>query len=37
VAHAKVLVVLLDYWSVWLGGQYAAAHRDAYVAAAKTM
>jgi lysophospholipase L1-like esterase len=28
-------VVLLDYWSVWLGGQYAAAHGDAYVAAAK--
>ena len=33
----KVLVVLLDYWSIWLGGQYAAAHGDAYVAAAKTM
>jgi acyl-CoA thioesterase I len=31
----KVLVVLLDYWSVWLGGQYAAAKGAAYVAAAK--
>jgi len=30
----KVLVVLLDYWSVWLGGQYAAAQGDAYVSAA---
>jgi lysophospholipase L1-like esterase len=27
-------VVLLDYWSVWLGGSYAAAHGDAYVKAA---
>ena len=26
----KVLVVLLDYWSVWLGGQYAAAQGAAY-------
>jgi lysophospholipase L1-like esterase len=32
-----VLVVLLDYWSVWLGGTYAAAHGEAYVDAAKTM
>ena len=30
----KVLVVLLDYWSVWLGGQYAAEQGDAYVDAA---
>ena len=30
----QVLVILLDYWSVWLGGQYAAAQGDAYVAAA---
>lgn len=30
-------IVLLDYWSIWLGGQYAAAHGDAYVAAATTM
>ncbi|WP_076262678.1 SGNH/GDSL hydrolase family protein [Intrasporangium flavum] len=29
-----VLVVLLDYWSVWLGGQYATAQGEAYVAAA---
>jgi acyl-CoA thioesterase I len=28
------LVVLLDYWSVWLGGQYAAAKGPPYVAAA---
>jgi lysophospholipase L1-like esterase len=31
----KVLVVLLDYWSVWLGGRYAAAKGPAYVAAAE--
>jgi lysophospholipase L1-like esterase len=35
-AH-KVLVVLLDYWSVWLGGQYATAKGDAYVDAAATV
>ena len=29
--HA-VLVVLLDYWSVWLGGAYAAEQGEAYVA-----
>ena len=34
-AGHKVLVVLLDYWSVWLGGQYAAAQGEAYVAAAE--
>jgi lysophospholipase L1-like esterase len=34
VAKHKPLVVLLDYWSVWLGGQYAAAHGEAYVDAA---
>ena len=33
----KVLVVLLDYWSVWLGGQYAAAKGEAYVHAAEAM
>src|SRR5262249_4065570 len=33
----KVLIVLLDYWSVWLGGQYAAAQGEAYVAAAEEM
>jgi lysophospholipase L1-like esterase len=36
-AGHKVLVVLLDYWSVWLGGKYAAAHGDEYVKAAATM
>jgi lysophospholipase L1-like esterase len=36
-ADHKVLVVLLDYWSVWLGGQYAAEKGDAYVAAAEEM
>ena len=29
-----VVVVLLDYWSVWLGGKYAAAQGEAYVNAA---
>jgi acyl-CoA thioesterase-1 len=33
-AGHQVLVVLLDYWSVWLGGQYATAQGDAYVTAA---
>ena len=33
-AGHKTLIVLLDYWSVWLGGQYAAAKGDAYVNAA---
>jgi lysophospholipase L1-like esterase len=31
------LVVLLDYWSVWLGGKYAAAKGRAYVDAAEEM
>lgn len=31
----KPLVVLLDYWSVWLGGKYAAANGEAYVTAAE--
>jgi lysophospholipase L1-like esterase len=31
------LVVLLDYWSVWLGGKYAEAHGPAYVDAAEEM
>jgi lysophospholipase L1-like esterase len=30
----KVAIVLLDYWSVWLGGQYAQAQGQAYVDAA---
>jgi len=34
-AGRKQLVVLLDYWSVWLGGKYAAAKGEAYVAAAE--
>jgi lysophospholipase L1-like esterase len=33
----KVDVVLLDYWSIWLGGRYAAAKGSAYVTAAKEM
>jgi acyl-CoA thioesterase I len=33
----KALVVLIDYWSVWLGGEYAAAKGEAYVAAAEEM
>jgi lysophospholipase L1-like esterase len=36
-AGPSALVVLLDYWSVWLGGQYAAAKGDAYVNAAEEM
>jgi lysophospholipase L1-like esterase len=36
-AGHKPLVVLLDYWSVWLGGKYAAAKGDAYVNAAEQM
>ena len=33
----KALVVLLDYWSIWLGGKYAAEKGDAYVNAAREM
>ena len=33
----KALVVLLDYWSVWLGGKYATANGEAYVDAAATV
>jgi lysophospholipase L1-like esterase len=33
----KLVVVLLDYWSVWLGGQYAVAQGPAYASAAKQM
>ncbi len=33
----RPLIVLLDYWSVWLGGKYAAAKGDAYVNAADSM
>jgi acyl-CoA thioesterase I len=30
-AGHRVVVVLLDYWNVWLGGKYAAAKGQAYV------
>jgi lysophospholipase L1-like esterase len=33
----RLLVVLLDYWSVWLGGKYAADKGEAYVDAAATV
>jgi len=33
----KPLVVLLDYWSVWLGGRYAASKGPSYVAAAEAV
>ncbi|MFC5185073.1 SGNH/GDSL hydrolase family protein [Actinomadura harenae] len=33
----EVLVVLLDYWSVWLGGRYAKEQGSAYVHAASEM
>lgn len=36
-AGHPVLLVLLDYWSVWLGGQYADAQGPAYVDAAQTV
>jgi acyl-CoA thioesterase I len=36
-AGHKVLVVLLDYWSIWLGGSYARNKGDAYVSAAREM
>ena len=36
-AGRHVVVVLLDYWSVWLGGRYATARGTAYVAAAATV
>jgi acyl-CoA thioesterase I len=35
VSRQKHVVVLLDYWSVWLGGKYAAAKGQSYVAAAE--
>lgn len=34
--HA-LLLVLLDYWSVWLGGKYAKAQGEAYVTAAESV
>ncbi len=36
-AGRHVLVVLLDYWSVWLGGSYAAAQGQAYVSTAEQL
>jgi acyl-CoA thioesterase-1 len=36
-AGHKVLVVLLDYWSIWLGGTYARDKGQAYVSAARQM
>ncbi len=33
----KPLIVLLDYWSVWLGGKYATAKGPAYVNAAEQL
>ena len=33
-AGHRVTILLLDYWSVWLGGQYAAAQGQTYVEAA---
>jgi lysophospholipase L1-like esterase len=36
-AGHKVLVVLLDYWSIWLGGTYARDEGHAYVNAARHM
>ena len=36
-AGRKVLVVFLDYWNVWLGGQYEAAQGSAYVSAAEQL
>jgi acyl-CoA thioesterase I len=33
----KVLIVLLDYWSVWLGGKYATNKGQAYATAAEEM
>jgi lysophospholipase L1-like esterase len=36
-AGRRVLVVLLDYWSVWLGGAYAAEQGQAYVTTAEQL
>jgi acyl-CoA thioesterase I len=36
-AGHEVAIVLLDYWNVWLGGQYAKNRGPAYVAAANTV
>ncbi len=36
-AGHSVAIVLLDYWSVWLGGEYATAEGSAYVDAASAV
>jgi len=36
-AGRRIAVVLLDYWSVWLGGQYATAQGPTYVDAARAV
>ena len=36
-AGHKLAVVLVDYWSVWLGGRYAAERGPAYVSAAEEL
>jgi lysophospholipase L1-like esterase len=36
-ATTHVRVVLLDYWSVWLGGQYAREQGPSYVEAADSL
>ncbi len=36
-AGRHVLVILLDYWSVWLGGAYAAEQGQAYVTTAEQL
>jgi lysophospholipase L1-like esterase len=36
-AGRTVDIVLIDYWSIWLGGKYAAARGSAYVAAAEEL
>ncbi len=35
--HRRAVIVLVDYWSIWLGGRYAAAKGSAYVDAAKEL
>lgn len=35
--HDDTPIVMVDYWNVWLGGQYAVAQGPAYVAAANTL
>lgn len=37
IAGRSTDIVLVDYWSIWLGGRYAAAKGSAYVSAAEEM